>query len=213
MSDVIVGILAILAGLVFCFSGYWAMRLVITIWGAFAGFGVGSGLISSINDESYLVSATAWIVGVAFALVFALFAYLYFAVGVVIAMASAGFALGASVMVALGVSWDWVTVSIGIACGAILALLAILLNLPRVVLTVVSALAGATAVVGGLMLLFGSLDTADFNSDAVTTGIRDDWWWYVLFLVVALAGMFAQFLTASIRGGMRQGWAGPDENA
>ena len=43
MEDVVVGILAILFGAVFCFWGYFAMRIAIPIWGFFAGFMLGAG--------------------------------------------------------------------------------------------------------------------------------------------------------------------------
>ena len=38
MQDIIVGVLAIAIGALFCFRGWIAMRIVIPIWGAFAGF-------------------------------------------------------------------------------------------------------------------------------------------------------------------------------
>ena len=38
MKDIIVGIVAILVGALFCFRGWLAMRVVIPIWGAFGGF-------------------------------------------------------------------------------------------------------------------------------------------------------------------------------
>ena len=38
MSGILLGALAIIAGLIFCFRGYLALRTVIAIWGAFVGF-------------------------------------------------------------------------------------------------------------------------------------------------------------------------------
>jgi len=196
------------AGLLFCFRGYWALRLIIAIWGAFVGFGLGAGIAAAINDESYLASAAGWVLGIVLAVIFSLFAYLYYAVGVIIALASIGFTLGATVTVALGVSWNWVIVAVGIVCGVLLALLAIAADLPNVVLVVLSALAGSIATVAGVMLLVGSLDSADFSSSAVTTRINDDWWWYASFVALALVGMFAQSRATRAFGGARAGWSG-----
>ena len=63
MSDILLGIFALLAGLVFCFRGYMAMRVVIPIWGAFTGFMLGAGLVANLGNEGFLVSALGWVVG------------------------------------------------------------------------------------------------------------------------------------------------------
>jgi len=49
MQDVILGTLAILVGLMFCLRGNVAMRLIIPIWGAFVGFALGAGIVSSVE--------------------------------------------------------------------------------------------------------------------------------------------------------------------
>ena len=47
MQDVVVGLLAIAVGALFAFRGYFAMRVIIPIWGAFAGFMLGAGLVDA----------------------------------------------------------------------------------------------------------------------------------------------------------------------
>jgi hypothetical protein len=208
MQDVIVGLLAIVVGLVFCFRGYVAMRLIIPIWGVFAGFMLGAGFIAGITDEGFLRSLLAWIVGFVVGLVFGFVAYLYYEVSVLLAMGSVGFALGTSLMVALGVSWSWLIVLAGIVAGALLAFIAIVGDLPAIILEVLTALAGSSAVVFGLMLLFGAVDTADFDSANATERLDDDWWWYAIYVVLAIAGLVEQFrLTQSIRGSVRDQWS------
>lgn len=51
MSGILLGALAIIAGLIFCFRGYLALRTVIAIWGAFVGFALGSGLASAATGD------------------------------------------------------------------------------------------------------------------------------------------------------------------
>ncbi len=82
MTDVVLGILAVLAGAVFCFRGLPAMRIVIAFWGAFAGFGLGAALVAAIGGDSYLSTALGWVVGILVAILFAVLAYLYYAVAV-----------------------------------------------------------------------------------------------------------------------------------
>ena len=192
MEDIAVGLVALLAGTVFCFSGYRAFRLVIPIWGAFVGFSLGAGVVAALTGDALLAKPVGWLVGFFVALVFAGLAYLYYEVAITLSMGSLGFAAGASLMVALGVSWNWLVALVGILIGIAAAVLAIVTNLPRIVLVVVSATAGAKAIVGGAMLLVGALETADFTNKAITARIEDDWWWYPIYLFLALAGIVSQ---------------------
>ena len=83
MNDIVVGLIAVLTGAVFCFRGYLAMRIIIPLWGAFAGFMLGAGIVAT--DAGFLATALGWIVGLAVALLFGLLAYLYDEVAVVLA--------------------------------------------------------------------------------------------------------------------------------
>ena len=75
-------------------------------------------------------------------------------------------------------------------------------------LVVLTALAGASAIGTGAMLLFGAVETADFTQASVTKELDDDWWWYVSYLVLAVAGLVAQLqMISSIRTSMRDDWA------
>ncbi len=208
MQDIILGLVAIAAGALFCFAGYLAFRLIIPLWGFFAGFAFGAGLISSITGDGFLRTLLGWAVGLGCALVFALLAYLFYEVAVVVAMGSIGFALGTSIMVALHVSWTWLIVLGGVALGVLLAVGAIVAELPMVLLIVLSALGGASAITMGVMLLVGTTDSADFTKDSATEQIDAGWWWYVVYGVLALAGVVSQIRGAArIRGSMREAWA------
>jgi hypothetical protein len=206
VRDVLFALLAIAAGAVFCFAGFVAFRLVIPLWGAFVGFALGAGIVATAGD-GFLRTSLSWLVGLAVALVFALLAYLFYEVAVVLAMGSIGVALGTSLMVALGVDWTWVIAIAAVAAGILLAVLAIRVNLPLVLLIVLSAFAGAGAITSGLMLLFGTIDTADFDHDRVTAQAGDDWWWYVVYLVLAIAGVVIQSRAAAgLTRSLRETW-------
>lgn len=208
MQDIVVGLLALAVGAMFCFRGYLTMRVIIPLWGAFGGFLLGAGLVASSSDDGFLRSVLAWIVGFAVAVLFALIAYLYFEVSVVLAMTLIGFALGTSAMVAVGIEWSWVIMIAGIAVGVLLAILAIAGNMPMVLLTVLTAGAGASAMVGGIMLLFGKLQTeAITESGATTDQLHDDWWWYAIWGVLFVAGIVAQIAAADrLTATMREAW-------
>jgi hypothetical protein len=206
MNDIVVGVVAILTGAVFCVRGYLAMRIVIPLWGAFAGFMLGAGIVSS--DGGFLQTALGWFVGLAVAVVFGALAYLYYEVAVIIGMTAIGFALGTSLMVALGVNWSWLIALGGVAAALVLATIALVGDLPMVLLMVLTAFAGSAAVVGGLMLVFGVTDLGDFDSAQTTAALNDDWWWYAIYLVVAFGGLIAQFADTQRRTEtLRAAWA------
>ena len=205
--DIVVGLLAIAAGLAFCFRGYLLMRLVIPIWGFFVGFALGAGMIAAATDAKFLGTVLAWIVGLALGLLFAFIAYTYYAVAIVLAMASIGYLLGTALMVALDVEWNWLIVTVGIIVGLLLAVAAIVGDLPTTLLTVLTAMGGATAIVGGIMLLVNRLDVEDLGDDAVTSTINASWGWWLLYIVLAVAGILAQVTaTAQVRASIRESW-------
>lgn len=208
VRDVLLGMLAIAVGGLFCFRGYLTMRLVIPVWGAFSGFLLGAGLVDRWTDDGFLANVTGWLVGLAVAVAFGLFAYLYYEVSVVLAMAAVGFVLGASVMVALDVRWSWVIVLVGMLTGIALAVLAVVGGLPMLLLTVLTAMAGAATIVAGIMLITGALTADDLGSQDVISRIDDSAGWWVLYAGLALAGVVLQvrFLGDSRRS-VRAQWA------
>jgi hypothetical protein len=209
MSDFIAGLIALLVGAVFCFQGWIAMRIVIAIWGGLAGFALGASI--GADDGGILANTLSWILAIVLCLLFAAIAYIYYAVSVALAMGSIGFTLGASALVALGVTWSWLIVLSGLALGIVLAFIAIAGDLPMLLLIVLSAAAGASAIVAGLMLLTGALDTDQITrSAAVTEELNDDWYWYAIWIVAAVAGAVMQVRLADrMTGTMREAWDAP----
>ena len=155
----------------------------------------------SLADERFLGTVLGWVLGLVFAVIFALLAYLYYYVAIVLAMGAFGFAIGSGLVVALGIDWNWVAVLVGLVVGVLFGLVSIFANMPMIVLVVFSSIAGAVAVVGGLMLLVGSLNSADFTRGDFTDTVDNGWAWSLLLLVLALAGILIQ---ASQRVAMRR---------
>ena len=207
MADIILGLLAIIAGGAMLVAGQLVLRLVIPIWGFFAGFAFGAGIVASVADETFLSSVLGWVLGLVFALIFAVFAYLYFAIAVILAMAAFGFAIGSGLVVALGIDWNWVAVLVGVAVGAVVGLVSVFGNMPMIVLAVLSSIAGAVSVVAGLMLIFGSLNSSDFTQAAFTKAVNDSWGWYLTLLALILIGIVAQIRQrATWRRSVRETW-------
>jgi hypothetical protein len=199
MADIVLGVLAIVAGGVMLVAGQFVLRFVIPIWGFFAGFAFGAGLVSGIADVRFLSTALGWVLGLLFAVIFAVLAYLYYYVAVVLAMGAAGFAIGSGLIVALGITWNWLAVLVGLAVGLVLGLVSVFTNVPMMVLVVVGSIAGAVGVTGGLMLLVGSLNSSDFSRGDFTDRVSSSFGWTLLFLVLALAGVVIQGMQRALR--------------
>jgi len=192
MADILLGILAIVAGGVMLFAGQFVLRLVLPIWGFFAGFAFGAGLFAELANESFLGTALGWVSGLVFALIFAVLAYLYYAVAVILAMAAFGYVIGAGLIVALGIDWSWVAVLVGVVVGAIFGIVSVIGNMPMIVLAVASSIAGGVSVVAGLMLIVGAMDSADFTEGSIAEAVQTSWVWYVTVVVLALVGIVSQ---------------------
>ena len=208
VDDILLGIVALVFGAAFCFRGYLAMRVVIPLWGALIGFWLGAGLAATITGETFLATALTWVAGFIVALVFGFLAYLYYEISVILSMAGIGYALGATLAATLGITWSWAILLSGIAAGAVLAILALAIDLPMTLLTILTAFAGASVVVGGLMLVLGTVNVADADADRVAVTLTSSPWWFAVYVALAITGMVIQFRdTDRRRSGLRSAWA------
>ncbi|HET9650512.1 MAG TPA: DUF4203 domain-containing protein [Microlunatus sp.] len=210
MSDIVVGIIAVLVGALLCPRGYLAMRALISLWGAFVGFLLGAGLVAGFTGEGFLQMVLGWVVGLVVAVVFGILAYLSYQVAVVLGMAAIGFTVGTSILAAFHVPWSWLSVLVGVAAGIVLAIIAIVGDLPAILLVVLTALAGASVTVFGLMLLVGVLNSSELTQGNATATLHAQWWWYVIYGVLAVIGVIAQGSHLSrVKQSMRQQWSAP----
>ena len=192
MADIFLGVLAIVAGVAMLFAGRFVLRFMLPVWGFFAGFAFGAGLVAELADERFLGTVLGWVLGLFFALVFAVLAYLYYYVAVVLAMAAFGFAIGSGLVVAIGIDWSWVAVLVGFVLGVLFGLVSVAANMPMILLVVLGSFAGAVGVVGGLMLLVGEINTSDFSRGDFTDTVSNSFVWSLLLIVLAVFGILVQ---------------------
>ena len=85
--------------------------------------------------------------------------------------------------------------------------LAVVGNMPMVVLSVASSIAGAVSVVAGAMLLFGVLNSADFTEGNISGTADVGWGWVALALVLAVVGFVAQAVQRGVlRRSVNEAW-------
>lgn len=189
-----VGLLALLLGAAFCFAGYRFFRVLIAIWGFFAGFLIGASGVAALFGGGFLATVLGWIAGVVVGLIIAAVAYFFYVVAVVILGASVGYWIGIGLMSAIGFSSQgFLTELVGIIAAVVLAILIIALNLPKVLIMVFTALGGASTILAGILLLIGQISLLSLQNGAVEAVIRNSWFWGLIWLVLAVIGFAVQW--------------------
>ena len=191
MFSITVGIVAIIAGLIFCFRGYLAMRTAIGLWAAFVGFGLGATLFASITQQPLLTDPMSWVAAIAVAALFAWLAYAFYVAAVVIAMGSVGYGLGTSVAGLLGAP-SRMLIAAGVGAALLLVVIALVTNLPAVLLIVAAAIGGASAIVTGVALFMGLLPVSDLDPGLVAPLVEEHNWLAVVHVVLVIAGIVTQ---------------------
>jgi hypothetical protein len=196
---IVIGLAALLVGLAFTFVGYRLFLILLPIWGFFVGFFFGAEMVSVIFGTGFLADVTGFVVGFFFALIFAIASYLWYWLAVTVLGASVGYAVGIGLVGFLGITNNFVNVSIGIVFGIVFALVAIWLRLPKYLAIGLTAVGGAFAAVAGLAILVGKLKVADLSTKGSTLGAIQDlsWIWLAVAIVLAVVGVAYQTWSTS----------------
>lgn len=183
IQALILGLAAILIGLICCYSGYGVWRIALVIGGFILGYEIGHALIIDTWESQWFL---ALLLGIAFSLVVGLLAYFLWSISIVLAGAVFGAAGGAGLALAINARPDGlITIAfavVGLVIGLVLALL-----LKDLLVVVVMALAGASAVVFGIVTILPFLEFLENPQTIFGTAIR-----IVVIGVLALTGIGAQ---------------------
>ena len=95
-QDFLIGLLLLVVGAAFCFVGYRFFRILIAIWGFFAGFNLGTAAMTALFNNAFLGTTTGIVLGLVIGVVFALLAYFFYYFAVVLLGATAGYDLAAA---------------------------------------------------------------------------------------------------------------------
>lgn len=191
MENVVIGLASIAVGALLAFRGNVALRVVLALWGAFAGFWLGAALASATTGAPLLAGPVGWIAAVAGAVVAGSLAYAVYAIAVVIAFGGWGLVLGTALAASLGGGGGVAPVVAGTIGAVALAILALVTRLPFVLLVLLSASAGAAAITAGVQLVLG-LVTPGADAAAIEEALAGQWWWTIVYLAIAGAGVLVQ---------------------
>jgi hypothetical protein len=188
-------LLIILLGLGLCFAGYGLFRILLPIWGFFAGFQFGATIFTNIFGQGFLSTVISWVNGLLVAIAAAALAYLFYEAAVILLAGFVGYQLGVGIMTWIGFQPGFIPFVVGLAGALALVILAVALRFPKVLIIVLTAFAGAGAIFAGFFVAFGriSLDSLQFGE--VGAIVRDNWIWGLLYLALAAVGFTIQWGT------------------
>ena len=195
-QDFLIGALVLIVGALFCFAGYRFFRILITIWGFFAGFNLGTAAMTALFNNAFLQTTTGIVLGIVIGLVFAALAYFFYYFAVVLLGATAGYDLGSGLIGAIGLNNPgFIAVIVGVVLAVVFALVILLFNLPKLLIMVFTAFGGAVAMLAGLLILLGQVKTAYLQYGDAVALVRASWFWTIVAIVMAVVGFLAQWRT------------------
>ncbi|MCC6495967.1 MAG: DUF4203 domain-containing protein [Propionibacteriaceae bacterium] len=187
MGTVWVGVAEIALGLVFCFLGHSAARVVLGLWGAVIGFFAGALLYVMVYQwvgGGWVAAVPDWTFSIGMALLLAWLSFAFYTVGVLFSMGAVGWGLGHVLAQAFHLP-AWLTFSLALLLASGLVMAGWTLNIPRLLLIVLTAAVGAAGIIDGAQLLLGArLDWFDETRWRLDTATAAAWLGAWMLLVV-----------------------------
>jgi hypothetical protein len=196
-QTILVSLIAILLGLALTLGGYRFFIILLPIWGFFAGFSAAASAISGLSDTNFLTTVFSWVIGILLGLLFAALAYLFYYAAIIILGATVGYYLGIGFMTWIGFKLGFIAVLVGLILAVVFAFGVWYLKVPKLLIIILTSLAGAASLLAGVFLAFGTIPLADLQWGAVGAVVRQSWWWTLVFLALAGIGVAAQWVMTS----------------
>ena len=158
---VLASLLIILLGLGLCFGGYRFFTILLPIWGFFAGFQFGATIFTNLFGQGFLSTVISWVIGLLVGIFAAVLAYLFYAGAVILLAALVGYQLGVGIMTWIGFQPGFIPFLVGLVFALGIGALAVFLRFPKLLIILLTAFAGAGAILAGFFLALGriSLDS------------------------------------------------------
>lgn len=193
LQIIIFAFLAIAAGLALNLFGYVAFRVILPILGFVVGLWLGGDFITAAFGGGFLATTLGLIFGLFVGVVLAFTAYFFYYLAIVIFGVAAGYALGAGFMLLLGFDDGLFTFIAGATVAVLAGLAFMAFNLPKIYVMAITAFAGASAMIAGALALFGQIPPTQLGLSFVTMYINQSWFWFAVWFVVGIFGLFIQY--------------------
>lgn len=194
METLLFAILAIIVGLGLAFMGYAAFRILLPILGFLAGLWLGMDIVANFASNFPIMGISlGLILGLVLGAVFAAVAYFVYAFAVLIFGLALGYALGAGFMYAIGFPTPFINFIVGILVAAGVGYLFFKVDMPKIYIMGLTAFAGASAMISGILVLFGQIPPSQLGLSFIDAYIAQSWFWIVVWVVIGTVGFFAQY--------------------
>ncbi len=193
--QLIIAIVALLIGAAFTLGGWRFFLLLLPIWAFVVGFNVGTDAVTAIFKDGTFATVTSWVVGFVLALVFAIFSYLYYYIAVAVMAGAVGYAIGSGAWGLIGNEYGVIAFVIGLVLAVVVAAAALILNVPKYLVIVLTSLGGAATVLAGWFILIGKVPEDAIHWVQIGRLIADSWVYLIVFAAIAAAGIVVQMAT------------------
>jgi hypothetical protein len=187
-------ILAIVVGLGLSFAGYAAFRVILPILGFLAGFWLGMDVVSNFAANFPLMGISLGLfLGFIFGALFAAAAYFLYSLAIIIFGLALGYALGAGLMLALGLNYGFITFLVAISASIGMAVLFLKTDMPKLYIQAITAFAGASAIIAGVLALFGVIPPSQLGLAVIQPYIAQSWFLIIVWAVIGAVGFSVQY--------------------
>lgn len=191
-----VAIGAIAVGLLLCFRGYAAMRWIFALVGGVAGWQLGSWAATFIHFDPDFDTALRWGSTIFAAILLACLAYAFFVMGVLLAVGWLGYTAGEFGVSSLGLT-DGLATAAPWVVAVLLVIAALVTKLPKLLLVILTGVAGAAAITAGALALVESVNLMDLSAATAPGLLGHGMLWNLGFLALAAGGIALQLRSGS----------------
>jgi hypothetical protein len=184
------GMIGILFGLVLTFAGYRLFMVLLPIWGFIFGMALGAQTLQALFGVGFLATITSWVVGFIVGAIFAVLSYLFYIAAVALIAGSLGYAIGAGLLMAIGMQMGFLVWLVGIVAGVLLAIVTLRFNLAKWVIIIATSIMGAGTIAEAILLMF--YPHAAILENPVRVLLQSSPLLAILLIVVAVLGIIAQ---------------------
>lgn len=182
-------------GVALCVLGFRLFVVLLPLYAFFAGFTVTAQSIQQLFGGGFLATIGSWVFAILAGVFCAVIAYLFYYAAIVILAASVGYELGVGFLVGISVSSGLLQFIVGAVIALAFAAGVVFFNLPRLLIIVLSAIAGAALILTGIFVAVGRIPLDSLKFGIYGGFIHLSWFWGLVFLLLAAAGIVAQLMT------------------
>ena len=180
------------------FFGYRLFRAVLPVFGFVLGAIVGAQAVFLIFDEGIFATVLSIVTAVVVGLVFGVLAYFFWALGVILVDRRDGLRHRLRALAGLRPRRGRHQLGDRRAGRARASRLRpFVLRLPRAIVTVVTALWGAGATLGGVMVLLQIIEPEELGYGGVDAVVSESFIWLLAFIALAVVGAIFQAMTSA----------------